>query len=290
MSIGLFRIESASGPRIARGPVDEGPTELLPSSVDLDWAIATGAAALDELLALPKDGEVPAGIGLLAPIAGQPVWAAGVTYKRSREARKVESTAPDNYDRVYYAKRPELFFKAGPGTARGSGQAICIREDARWNVPEPELAVVLNADGRTAALTIGNDVSSRDIEGENPLYLPQAKVYRGSCSIGPALVPMTQIEDLTDLTIRLTVDRAGQCIFDETTSTQQLHRPVGDLAAWLYRSLDFEHGCVLLTGTGIVPGEDFTLAEGDLVAIAISGLGVLRNIVEVTASRPEVRG
>src|SRR3954468_5892446 len=178
----LWRVQTAEGDRLARGPVDGGPVELLEGT--LDGLLAAGS--LDAAVA----GPVPAGSVVLAPVAGQEVWAAGVTYAVSRTARNEESGGHDFYDRVYDAERPELFFKAAPGRVRGPGGLIGVRRDSGGDVPEPELALVVSAAGKIVGYTIGNDVSSRSIEGENPLYLPQAKVYRGSCALGPAIVPV----------------------------------------------------------------------------------------------------
>lgn len=215
----------------------------------------------------------------LAPIDSQEVWASGVTYRRSREARKVESRGADVYDRVYDAQRPELFFKATASRTAAPGTPVGIRRDSRWNVPEPELALILNARGEIVAFTIGNDMSSRDIEGENPLYLPQAKVYDRCLALGPHLVTTDEVPDVTRLTIRMSIERAGQDVFTGETSTGQLNRSIEELASYLWRSQRFAHGAVLLTGTGIVPPEAFTLAAGDVVGIEIEHIGVLQNPV-----------
>jgi len=217
-------------------------------------------------------------IDLLAPIDGQEVWACGVTYLRSKVARMEESNqGGDFYDQVYEAMRPEIFFKASPSRVVGPGQPIRIRRDSTWNVPEPELALVLSSSGVIVGYTIGNDVSSRSIEGENPLYLPQAKVYDGSCALGPSIVladgqPMTRA-------IKLTITRDGTTVFSGETSTARMRRSVEELAAYLFRELTFASGAFLLTGTGIVPADDFTLASGDLVRITIEGIGTLENPV-----------
>jgi 2-dehydro-3-deoxy-D-arabinonate dehydratase len=212
----------------------------------------------------------------------QEVWAAGVTYAWSREARVKEAVTKDIYVRVYEAERPELFFKSLPEKVVGPNDWIGLRGDSSWNVPEPELALVLNPALQIVGYTAGNDVSSRDIEGQNPLYLPQAKVYRHSCALGPAIALAGDL-DAGDLAIRLTILRGGvhpdACAFAGQTSTAQIHRDLSELAAWLGRYNDFPYGCVLLTGTGIVPGDDFTLQDGDQVAIEIAGIGVLRNHV-----------
>ena len=216
----------------------------------------------------------------LPPLESQEVWASGVTYYRSREARMEESEQAGGdvfYDKVYEAERPELFFKATPARARGHGAPICIREDSSWDVPEPELTIAVNAAGRVFGYTIGNDVSSRSIEGENPLYLPQAKVYRGSCAMGPALCvgdPPSK-----DTSIGLTIERAGNVAFEDSTTLHQLKRGLEELAGYLFRENDFPEGAYLMTGTGIVPSTDFTLQSGDVVKISIEGLGTLCNQV-----------
>jgi 2-dehydro-3-deoxy-D-arabinonate dehydratase len=219
---------------------------------------------------------------ILAPIVSQEVWAAGVTYYRSRTARMAESheAGADNfYDRVYSAERPELFFKSTPHRVAGPGEPVRIRRDSHWNVPEPELALVITRLGKIVGYTIGNDMSSRDIEGENPLYLPQAKVYDRSCALGPCvLVKNEMLEASTE--IRLEIQRAGQTAFTGTTSLAQLKRTPESLVEFLYRDNSFPQGCFLLTGTGIVPPDHFTLQSGDEVRITIEPIGMLVNVVE----------
>jgi 2-dehydro-3-deoxy-D-arabinonate dehydratase len=217
---------------------------------------------------------------LLPPIDQQEVWAAGVTYKRSRTARMEESQgAAQFYDKVYEAPRPELFFKASPHRVAGPGQPVRIRQDADWNVPEPELALVLSPRMELVGFTIGNDMSSRDIEGENPLYLPQAKVYDGCCALGPVITLGDVLPDGSETRIRLAVERSGATAFEGQTTLAQLARTFDDLVGYLARDNTFPHGAFLLTGTGIVPADDFTLRAGDVVEIAIDGIGVLRNPV-----------
>jgi 2-dehydro-3-deoxy-D-arabinonate dehydratase len=218
----------------------------------------------------------------LAPVGSQEVWAAGVTYNRSRSARIEESQDAGGgtfYDRVYSAERPELFFKAAAFRVRGPGAPIRIRRDAHWSVPEPELALCINSRGKIVGYTIGNDVSSRDIEGENPLYLPQAKTYDGSCALGPAmyvsddpLAPATKIE--------LRITRGADVAFEGSTTLSQMKRTQEELVEFLYRETSFPNGCVLLTGTGVIPPDDFTLASGDVVEITILPIGTLSNTVE----------
>ncbi len=217
---------------------------------------------------------------LTAPIDRQEVWAAGVTYRRSRDARMAESTEASIYDRVYDAARPEIFLKATPHRVVGPGEAIMLRSDARWNVPEPELGVVANRHGEVVGYTIGNDLSSRDIEGENPLYLPQAKLWDRSCALGPAIVLAEGSGlDPLRLTITCAIRRGGTEVFRGATSTSEIVRPLDELIAYLFRDNAFPDGCILLTGTGIVPPDDFTLEAGDEVEITIDGLGTLRNPV-----------
>jgi 2-dehydro-3-deoxy-D-arabinonate dehydratase len=217
-----------------------------------------------------------------APIGAQEVWAAGVTYFRSRDARMEESKEAgggDFYARVYDADRPELFFKASPFRVRGPGQPLRIRRDARWSVPEPELALVVSKAGTIEGFTIGDDMSSRDIEGENPLYLPQAKVYDGSCGLGPCVL-VSEGAIFLERNISIEIKRGGVAVFEGATSLARLKRRPEELVAWLFRESSFPHGCVLLTGTGVVPPNDFTLEPGDEIAITIDGIGTLRNPVE----------
>jgi 2-dehydro-3-deoxy-D-arabinonate dehydratase len=219
-------------------------------------------------------------VALLPPLDEQEVWAAGVTYKRSREARERESAgAARFYDLVYNAERPELFFKATPRRVVGPGAAVRIRQDSRWNVPEPELALVVSPAMKIVGYTIGNDMSSRDIEGENPLYLPQAKVYDGSCAVGPVITLAAAMPPLPQVQIKLEIDRGGKRAFEGTTNLGQMARTPEDLVGWLTRETSFPHGAILLTGTGIVPPDDFTLASGDDVRITIDGIGTLANRV-----------
>jgi 2-dehydro-3-deoxy-D-arabinonate dehydratase len=226
--------------------------------------------------------EPPAREDILAPVGTQEIWAAGVTYERSREGRREESKesgAAVFYSKVYDAERPELFFKAPGWRAIGPNAKIRVRKDAKWNVPEPELVLVINSDRQIVGYTLGNDVSSRDIEGENPLYLPQAKVYDGSCSIGPAIWVSDQSFD-RNTEITLAVERAGKPIFQGTVPLLRIRREFNGLVEYLYRELSFPVGAFLFTGTGIVPPNDFTLKSGDLVKIAVAPIGELINEVE----------
>jgi 2-dehydro-3-deoxy-D-arabinonate dehydratase len=205
------------------------------------------------------------------------VWASGVTYLRSREAREFESADADAYERVYDAERPELFFKAQGWRVVGHGDRVRVREDSRWNVPEPEIVLVLNARMEIVGYTAGNDVSSRDIEGENPLYLPQAKVYDGSCALGPGIV-LSGPDSMRNLRITMSIRRDGKIVFEDETDTSQMKRSLEELASYLGRELAFPPGAFLMTGTGIVPEDDFTLEPGDVVGISVGDL-VLENEV-----------
>ncbi|MDL4773000.1 fumarylacetoacetate hydrolase family protein [Actinomadura xylanilytica] len=277
---------------------------------ELDGAVRTGVQeddrlhpldrTLAELLRLPladlrrtldeatAGAPVPSGHArTLAPVEGRmEVWAAGVTYRRSREARMTESaTAADVYERVYDAPRPELFFKSAAWRVVGDGGTIAVRDDSEVDVPEPELAVVVNAHGEIVGYTVCDDVSSRTIEGENPLYLPQAKVFLGGCAVGPAIRPAWQVPDPYALGIRMTIRRDGEVAWSGETGTDQLHRRLDDLVDHLFRADVFPDGAVLATGTCLVPDLPFTLAAGDTVEIAIDEVGVLATRV-VRGLRP----
>lgn len=268
----------------AADPERFGSFTALVAREDLRKAVVAGAGRARKSRGIPfTELDVPPDPGqphLLPPVTKQEVWAAGVTYLRSRVARMEESAEGGSfYDKVYYADRPELFFKATPNRVVGPNGKIRIRDDSAWNVPEPELALIVSPKGKIAALTIGNDVSSRSIEGENPLYLPQAKVYRGSCALGPAFVLADSVEDVTKLTIKLEIQRRRQAAFRGSTSIARMKRKLEDLTSYLYREQEFPNGAILLTGTGIVPPDDFTLRSGDKVEITIKGIGTLRNQV-----------
>jgi 2-dehydro-3-deoxy-D-arabinonate dehydratase len=232
------------------------------------------------LLSAGQMAEPLSGVNLLPPIDQQEVWAAGVTYKRSRAARMEESTdSADCYDRVYASPRPELFFKASPHRVSGHGQPLRIRVDSEWNVPEPELALVLNSHQKLVGYTIGNDMSSRDIEGDNPLYLPQAKVYNQCCGLGPWITLATAMPAREDIGIRLLIRRGGAEVFHGATDINHMARSFENLVGWLTRDNSFPTGAFLLTGTGIVPNNDFTLLAGDEVEIRIDGIGALINTI-----------
>ena len=260
---------------------DGGTLRRLPDTFGLDELLSiddAGSRLKDQFELGRQFDELPA---LAAPIQSQEVWAAGVTYWRSRTARIKESKDAGGgsfYDRVYDAARPELFFKSSPHRVVGTNQPIRIRSDSKWNVPEPELTLVVSSAGKIVGYTIGNDVSSRDIEGENPLYLPQAKVYVGSCALGPGI--LIQSEPLDPQTqIKLRIRRDGRMVFEGNTTLSQMRRQPQDLVDYLFRDNAFPAGCFLMTGTGIVPGDDFTLRSGDEVTVAIDPIGQLVNTV-----------
>ena len=219
-------------------------------------------------------------VKLLTPVEQQEVWAAGVTYLRSKKARMEESDFSANaYDQVYEAPRPEIFFKSLPDKVVHPGEPVGIRADSKWNVPEPELTLVINSAKEMVGVSIGNDMSSRDIEGENLLYLPQAKVYDRSCAVGPWIVVGASEEEIRQWTIGVEIGRGGQSVFSGETSIDNIKRSFNELLDYLGRSQSFPHGAMLLTGTGVVPDDDFTLAEKDVVSIHISGIGTLGNSV-----------
>ncbi|MEP6729340.1 MAG: fumarylacetoacetate hydrolase family protein [bacterium] len=267
--------------RTARGIILEHAAQFYPLSDEWDALInRDGLLAYLRTVAVGKGG-IRFDETLLAPAVSQEVWAAGVTYSRSRSARIDEAQDAEGgtfYDRVYHAPRPELFYKASAFRVRASGQTIRIRRDARWSVPEPELALYINSRGVIIGYTIANDVSSRDIEGENPLYLPQAKIYDGACALGPAvLVSDAPLPPETPIELRITRD--ARVIFEGGTTLAQLKRTPEELVEYLYRETSFPLGCVLLTGTGVIPPDDFTLYSGDEVEISIPPIGTLRNTV-----------
>ena len=215
---------------------------------------------------------------LLIPVVPPEVWAAGVTYERSREARLAETTTVGIYDKVYEAERPELFFKATPSRCVGPNAPVGIRTDSRWTVPEPELGVVLDAEGTVLGYTLGNDMSARDIEGENPLYLPQTKIYRACCSLGPTVLLADDPRE-RQFTLWCRIERRNREVFRGQVSTSRLRRPIAELVTYLRRANNIPAMTVLLTGTGIVPPEEFACEEGDVVEIGADEIGVLRNPV-----------
>lgn len=226
-------------------------------------------------------------VRFLAPIDQQEVWAAGVTYKRSQVARMEESEAgASHYDMVYTADRPEIFFKANAARVSGPGQVVRVRHDSKWSVPEPEFTLVISPQGNLVGHTVGNDMSARDIEGENPLYLPQAKVYNQCAGLGPCIQLAEGDLDKEATTIKLTIERSGKSIFEGETNLGQMAREFDDLIRWLTRENDIPNGAFMMTGTGIVPPDEFTLLDGDSVSIEIAGIGTLTNPV-VKESYPE---
>jgi 2-dehydro-3-deoxy-D-arabinonate dehydratase len=263
----LTRHQTTQGARWAR---DE---YFVPPSLNLGLLLELRRTAmLDLLQALPQDE--PAAGALLPPLDPlHEVWAAGVTYLRSREARRAESSVADVYDRVYAAVRPELFFKAMGWRVIGHAMPVRIRRDSHWNVPEPELVIVVNRHQEIVGYCAGNDLSSRDIEGENPLYLPQAKIYNGSCALGPGIL-LAGADEMTDLPIRLEVLRESTLLFQGETRVANMKRRLQELVDYLGRELDFPHGVFLMTGTGIVPGNDFSLQPGDAVRVIVGSLSL----------------
>jgi 2-dehydro-3-deoxy-D-arabinonate dehydratase len=239
-------------------------------------------AAAQAAFACGSPAKTPEPANLRAPVQSQEVWGAGVTYDRSRVARMSESKdagGGDFYERVYEADRPELFFKSSAQRISAPGSPLRVRRDSRWTVPEPELTLAVDSSGHIFGYTIGNDMSARDIEGENPLYLPQAKVYRGNVSIGPCVVVSTRLPEATTA-IRMEVLRAGACLFSGETTLGRIRRPLDALVNWLFREDSFPYGCYLMTGTGIVPPDTLALRSGDEVRITIEPIGTLVNPIE----------
>jgi 2-dehydro-3-deoxy-D-arabinonate dehydratase len=271
VEVGVLSGEQVHLLRLAQAP---GPRSLS------DLLHADDPAGLMQSLLAAATVVAREAVTFLPPLDAQEVWAAGVTYKRSKQAREEESQgAARFYDLVYTAPRPELFFKATPRRVVGPEAPVRIRSDARWSVPEPEVALVVSPQLKIVGFTIGNDMSSRDIEGENPLYLPQAKVYDGSCALGPVITLAGDLPPRDQVAIRLTITRAGAVAFEGATTLGAMARTFEDLVSWLGRENSFPDGVILLTGTGVVPPDDFTLAVGDEVAIEVTGIGVLRNVV-----------
>lgn len=281
----LCKVQLGSG-EVRVGLLDDGHVRVLA----LDGFV--GRRDLTEILHADNPSQVVRGlqveatlpvdeVELLPPIDRQEVWAAGVTYKRSQEARERESIgAAQFYDLVYSAPRPELFFKAPAYRVSGHGDRVHVRRDSKWSVPEPELALVISPRGKLVGYSIGNDMSARDIEGENPLYLPQAKMYDHACALGPAITLAESMPTASQVSIRMTIERGGHAAFEGSTSLTAMKRPLEELISWLVREMSFPHGAVLLTGTGIVPPDNFSLAVGDTIHIDIAGIGRLTNHVE----------
>ncbi len=260
---------------------DDSVTPFDPAKVESLSQLLESASPSETAQAALQEGSIAASeIEILAPIDQQEVWAAGVTYKRSQTARMEESEAAAScYDRVYASPRPELFLKATPHRVSGPGRPLRIRSDAEWNVPEPELTLVLNSKKQLVGFTVGNDMSSRDIEGDNPLYLPQAKVYDQCCGLGPCITLVDAMPERNDIGIRLAIHRDGNLVFSGETGVDQMARTFEDLIGWLGRDNSLPTGAFLLTGTGVVPDSDFTLRAGDVVEISIDGVGLLSNPV-----------
>lgn len=253
----------------------------LTSFTDLAKAADVAGMSIDELadrLLADAESDVISLDAPLAPVNADEIWAAGVTYQISEEAREAESGMPEMYLNVYESDRPEVFFKATPNRTVGPAEAVGIRADSEWDVPEPELGVVLY-NGETVGYTIGNDMSSRSIEGENPLYLPQAKVYDRCCSIGPCIVSPETIGDPHDLTLSMAIERDGETVYEGETSTGEMKRTCDELVSYYTRYNSVPEASVLLTGTSLVPPEEFTLQEGDLVTIDVESIGTLSNPV-----------
>ena len=283
----LLRFESEEGARtgILEGETIYDLTAVSPSFSD--WARAyEDAGSLEGLVASVERAKGASKKrpyeyrALRAPFVPSEIWAAGVTYLRSREARETETKLKGLYDYVYSAVRPELFLKDSGLRCVGPGEPVCVRGDSGWSVPEPELSVVLDGEFRVVGYTVGDDVSSRDIEGENPLYLPQAKVYRGSSAIGPVVTTADEVPQPRALEIRMRIVRGSEAVFEGRVNTSQLKREVDELVGYLRRSNVIRTFTVLMTGTSLVPPDDFTLKGGDVVEIEIEKIGILRNPVE----------
>ncbi len=267
--------------RIGLSKGDNAVIDLSPAGIESITALLEGCDAAQRLTSLPELPEYPlADVTLLSPIEVQEVWAAGVTYLRSKDARMEESDfSATAYDRVYDAARPELFFKSLPEKVVASGDPVGIRTDAQWSVPEPELVMMMNSRGEIAGYAVGNDMSSRDIEGENLLYLPQAKVYHLSCAVGPWVLLGATEAEAREWEISMEIAREGKTIFEGSVGVNQIKRDFGELRDFMFQSQVFPFGSALLTGTGLVPDDDFALEEGDNVRIEISGIGSLYNPV-----------
>jgi 2-dehydro-3-deoxy-D-arabinonate dehydratase len=263
--------------------IEQNNTLFQLADFDLDSWLAdeNPPAALSHLLrTLPPSPQLKAPASPSLPLASQEVWAAGVTYQRSRVARMEESVISKSaYDLVYDAPRPEIFFKADKRRCRATGETLTLRDDSKWMVPEPGLALVISARGQIVGYTIGNDMSCRDIEGENLLYLPQAKTWDGCCAIGPAILLAEPSQDIRSAAIKCSIAREGKTVFAAETKVSQIKRTFEELVGYLFRNQTFPHGVILLTGTGIVPPNEFSLAAGDVVRIEIGGIGVLENPV-----------
>ena len=284
--IKIFRYSDDGGPRLGVETFS-GRYDLTGMAPDIfgsigQWLAQADPVSLAKVAAAGVSEPMRDDVTLLAPVDDSEVWAAGVTYERSKVARQEESRktgGADAYDRVYHAERPEIFFKSPGWRVAGPGDPVRIRRDSSWNVPEPEMTLVLARDGIIIGITIGNDMSSRSIEGENPLYLPQAKMYDGACALGPSILLINDPATLRDRTIGIEISRAGTVAWSHATTTAQMKRTPQELAGYLFRELSFPTGAFLMTGTGIVPPDTFTLCSGDRIAITIDGVGTLTNPV-----------
>jgi len=278
----LCKVKLSSGETRVGVQIDDDTIQLLPDSAGPLSKILHAENPVHALRTAATAVTVKAStVTYLSPLDQQEVWAAGVTYKRSQEARERESEgAAQFYDKVYSAPRPEIFFKAPAYRVSPHGGPVHIRRDSKWNVPEPELALVISPTLQLVGFTIGNDMSSRDIEGENPLYLPQAKMYDNACAVGPCITLAAFMPSFEKVTIRLLIERSGQQVFDGSTSVSAMKRSFAELIEWLGKEMSFANGAVLLTGTGIIPPDSFTLAVGDVIHIDIAGIGRLTNVVK----------
>ena len=287
MALCLFSNRSEANPQLGWIGMDGGPIQPLDGSLTELLRLDAGArtARIAELRGAASTSVATSEARLRAPVDRQEVWAAGVTYERSRVARMEESTQQDVYDRVYTAARPEVFFKAPAWRCVGPGDEIGIRPDSTWDVPEPELALVIDATGEIAGYTIGNDVSSRSIEGENPLYLPQAKLFTAAAALGPWIVLPEELPNPRALGIRLRIERDGRRFWEGEASISQLRRSFDELLGCMFTALEFPDGAVLMTGTCIVPPSEFTLEPGDVVSVEIDGIGSLTNTVRRLPAR-----
>jgi 2-dehydro-3-deoxy-D-arabinonate dehydratase len=280
----LCKVKLASGETRVGAQFQEDMIQLMPAAVGSLSSILHADNPVHALRSAATAVVVSASeVTFLPPLDQQEVWAAGVTYKRSQEARERESEgAAQFYDKVYSAPRPELFFKAPAYRVSPPGGPVHIRRDSKWNVPEPELALAISPSLNLVGFTIGNDMSSRDIEGENPLYLPQAKMYDNSCAVGPCITLAVSMPPLDQVTIRLLIERDRRPVFDGATSVSAMKRSFADLIDWLGKEMSFPNGAILLTGTGVIPPDDFTLAVGDVIHIDVAGIGRLTNVVRMS--------
>ena len=281
----IIRLSDGAGSRWAiRRTVNGSPVDSALSSTLSDLLAMPLEEAREAIRAAENDaGSAATDAQLLPPVDNQEVWAAGVTYLRSRDGRAEESAHTSLYDAVYDAERPELFLKSTPNRVVGDHDLVGIRADSDWDVPEPEIGLVINAHGELFGFVPGNDMSSRSIEGENPLYLPQAKMYERSCALGPGIVPAWEVQQ--PIAVALRIRREQETVFEADTSSAEMRRDFSALIDWLHRGLDFPAGVVLLTGTGIVPSREFTLAAGDVIEVELVGIGTLTNTVTVVGRR-----